>query len=314
MTKPTKTKVAIIQHQLPEQDATLALIERAARDPKIKVDKMRELLQMKRDHEADLREQRAEAARMAYQRDMIDAQTEMEPVVRKSDNPHTKSKYAKLEAISKAIKPIYGKKYGFALTYTSPKHLEDGTMLIGAWVLHREGHREYHELPGKVQTAGFKGNANMTELQGLGNLISYLRRYLTCMIFDVILTDEDNDGNHETPPGEKPDDFGQLVQESHAPKPVMDSKITVENDSGDWDGKTLIISGKPTVKEFKSPEAAAEYLEKVVGNHKSHASRAALVNDNLALIRALAKAGKGEAIQKLHGLVDAGEGASNVSH
>jgi hypothetical protein len=309
---PGKNVAVVHKHQLPEQDATLALIERAARDPKIDVGKMRELLQMRKDHEDDLREQRREDARMEYQRDMIEAQAEMEPVARTADNKQTTSKYAKLEHISKVIKPVYSK-HGFAMSYTSPKPLEDGTMMVGVWVMHRGGHKEYHELPGKIETTGFKGGANMTGLQGLGKLISYLRRYLTCMVFDVILYNEDTDGQGD--PTAQPDEFGELVQQGSAPKPVLDNKIPVEND-GDWDGKTLIVNAKPIKKDFANPEAAADYLATIVKNHKSQASRSQLVNDNLALIRALAKAGKAEVIQSLHALVDAGtpEGGGNVGH
>lgn len=306
---PGKSIAVTHQHQLP-QDATLALIERAARDPKIDVSKMRELLLMRKEHEDNLREQRKEAARQAYQCDMIEAQAEMEPVARTTDNKQTTSKYAKLEHISKVIKPVYSE-HGFAMSFTSPKPLEDGTMMVGVWVMHREGHKEYHELPGRIETTGFKGNANMTGLQGLGKLISYLRRYLTCMVFDVILYDEDNDGQGEVSTADHPDEFNELVQQGHAPKPVMDNKITIENDSADWDGKTLILNGKEIKKDFANPEGAAEYLSTVARNHKTQLSRAALINANLPLIRALAKAGKAEVIQGLHALADAGSVAEN---
>ena len=42
---------------------------------------------------------------------------------------------------------------------------------------------------------GLKGNPNKTAVQASGSTISYGRRYLKLMVFDVVLTNEDNDGN-----------------------------------------------------------------------------------------------------------------------
>lgn len=284
----------------PPSDPTLALIERAARDPDIDVSKMRELLQMKKDHEEDLRKQGAEEARRSYQSDMIAAQTEMEPVTRTAYNTHTKSKYAKLEHISAGIKPVYSK-HGFALSYTSPKRLEDGTMLIGVWCMHRGGHKEYHELPCKVETTGIKGSSNMTGLQGLGNLISYLRRYLTCMIFDVILIDEDNDGNSDTPE-KSSDGFAERVREEPPVKPEPEE---------DWKPEHGIsIGAKRQSIDYqgdKLPELQAlNYLSAVMEKRKHKQSRIDLINENLPLIRSLIKSGNGDQVKTLHAIADKG--------
>ncbi len=295
--------VAIQHHSLPEEDATLALISRAARDPDVDVDKMRELLQLKKDHEKDLREQRAEEARMAYQRDMIDAQAEMEPVARTADNKQTTSKYAKLEHISKVIKPVYSK-HGFALTYTSPKALENGTMIIGVWVMHRAGHKEYHELPGQIETTGFKGNANMTGLQGLGKLISYLRRYLTCMVFDVILYNEDTDGQQEK------EDVPHADKFTAAPEGPV-----IENDAPDWKPEDGVVLQSKTQKlKYKegselatSATQAANYLKAVTEKRKHKQSRIDLINENLPLIRMLIKNKQGDLVTELHAIADKGE-------
>lgn len=296
--KPAQQVVVTHHHQLP-QDPTLALIERAARDPDVDVSKMRELLQMKKDHEADLRAQRAEEARMAYQRDMIEAQAAMDPIARTADNKQTTSKYAKLEHISKVIKPVYSEK-GFALTFTSPKPLENGTMLIGVWVLHREGHKEYHELPGQIETAGFKGNANMTGLQGLGKLISYLRRYLTCMVFDVILYNEDTDGQAD--PGEKQ----QAKQD-----PFTEGNAVAGGQ--DWDAIGVQIGGKLSALKYNAGEdagskavQAANYLKAVISKRNHKKSRIELINENLPLVRALIKEKRQDVVDELHALADKG--------
>src|SRR5258706_7462666 len=72
--------------------AFLAMIERAARDPTIDVDKLDRLLQMRERENARVAEQAFNAA-------LADAQTEMQPVAADSDNPQTRSRYASYAAL-----------------------------------------------------------------------------------------------------------------------------------------------------------------------------------------------------------------------
>lgn len=46
-----------------------------------------------------------------------------------------------------------------------------------------------------MDMVGIKGNANKTATHGFGSTISYGRRYLTLLVFNITLTNEDNDGN-----------------------------------------------------------------------------------------------------------------------
>jgi hypothetical protein len=57
----------------------------------------------------------------------------------------------------------------------------------------RRPQRKYH-LDGALDDAGKDGTKNKTGIQAMGSTVSYLRRYLVCMIFNVS-TDDDNDGN-----------------------------------------------------------------------------------------------------------------------
>src|SRR5437899_1653418 len=91
--------------------AFLAMIERAARDPTIDVDKLDRLLQMRERENARVTEQAFNAA-------LADAQTEMHPVAADSDNPQTRSRYASYAALDRAVRPIYTK-HGFALSFNT---------------------------------------------------------------------------------------------------------------------------------------------------------------------------------------------------
>ena len=168
----------------------LTTIADLARDPACDVEKLRALIGMQRDV-------MAEQARIAFDAAMADAQAEMVPVLRSATNAHTKSRYARLEDIDNAIRPIITQ-HGFSLTFDNPDQSADGIVITCA-VAHRDGHVKNYKLAGARDDKGAQGNANKTPIQAIGSTISYLRRYLTCMIFNVSLTNDDNDGNEVAP-------------------------------------------------------------------------------------------------------------------
>lgn len=165
----------------------IAVIERASRDPNVDVAKMKELLQMQR-------EIHAVEAEAAFNAAMRAAQAEMTPVIRDAENQHTRSRYALLETIDANIRPIYSR-HGFALSFNSAPPSKPGLVRVICNVLHDQGHSRQYELEGDLDVSGAQGKANKTNIQGLGSSVSYLRRYLTCLIFNIVLKNEDNDGN-----------------------------------------------------------------------------------------------------------------------
>ena len=170
----------------PRELTTTEMIILAAQDSHTDAAKIRELYSIKRDIEAD-------ESRAAFYRAMRDCQAEMKPIVRESENKQTNSKYAKLEAIDKAIKPIY-QKHGFAIMWNSPMIEGSGTKVnVSCKVIHTSGHAEPFTLPGPLDLTGMKGTPNKTEMHALGSSLSYLKRYLKIFIFDLQLSDQDDD-------------------------------------------------------------------------------------------------------------------------
>ncbi len=178
------------QHEVatlePRELSILEVVQVAANSPNVDVAKMRELLDLKERYDA-------KQAETAFHQAMKDAQAEMQPVLRESTNSHTNSRYAKLEKIDSAIRPIYTK-HGFSLSFNSPA-AEGGDVTVTCTAFHSAGHSRNYELSGSLDGAGSQGKSNKTPIQALGSTVTYLRRYLTCMIFNVVLTNEDNDGN-----------------------------------------------------------------------------------------------------------------------
>lgn len=167
-------------------DSLLSFVAMAVKDPTIDVAKLESLLRMQREIIAD-------DARVRFNRAMSAAQAEIIPVVRDAVNPETRSKYARLETVDAAIRPIYTR-HGFNLSFTEVPN-EGPELKIACLVKHDAGHVEPYHLSALSDTTGPKGGANKTQVQGVGSSVSYLRRYLTLMIFNVALANDDNDGN-----------------------------------------------------------------------------------------------------------------------
>ena len=150
-------------------------------------------------------------AKQAFNDAMARAQGEMLPITNNAYNDHTKSGYAKLEAIDRAITPIHTK-YGLSISYdTETKNeadpIPEGLIRTVAIVAHAGGHeRRYHiDLP--ADDAGSQGTKNKTGVQARGSTNAYARRYLKLMVFNLS-TFNDNDGNRTNGAGGKTMDEG----------------------------------------------------------------------------------------------------------
>lgn len=196
-----------------ETGAVLSLIERAAKDPTIDMDKMERLMRMRNDMIERQQEQ-------AFFEAMGRAQAELPQVLRDAENSHTRSRYARLETIAKAITPVITR-HGFTLSFGTEDSPKAGHYRVTCTLGHASGYsRDYHaDLPADVE--GAKGNANKTAIQGFGSTVSYGRRYLTLLIFNVALTnDEDDDdgngGGHQAISEEQVDELMGLVARAGA--------------------------------------------------------------------------------------------------
>ncbi len=172
-----------------ESNSLLNCVAQAMQDPATDVHKLELLIRLQR-------EIAAETARLDFAHAMRAAQSEMQPIVRSAQNASTNSKYAPLEVIDAAIRPIYTR-HGFVLEFDS-EPVEVGVRMI-CEVTHAGGHRKVRRLEAALDTAGPQGKPNKTPVQALVSSTTYLRRTLTCMVFNLALTNEDNDGNRLRP-------------------------------------------------------------------------------------------------------------------
>lgn len=180
-------EVIVVPEPRPQATGTLALLERAL-----------ELKLTAADLGAwmDLHE-RAEAKRAAalFAQALSAAQAEMPCIVKDATNSHTKSKYARLETITHDIKPVYTK-HGLSLSFEPEPCPTEGFIRVRADLRHDAGHLQTYRVDMPKDGKGSQGNANaMNPLQASGSTFSYARRYLVCMIFDLVVAGEDLDGN-----------------------------------------------------------------------------------------------------------------------
>ncbi len=174
----------------PDEQNYLTIIERLAVNPDVDPDKIQKFL--------DMQERILDRnAKQAFNAAMNTVQDQIELVVAKIDNLQTKSKYADLKSILREVKPIYTQA-GFSLMFYEEDSAKEGQKRICCDIGHREGHTEKRHVDVTVQTTGIQGKAMMTQIHGEGSAISYGRRYLTCMIFNIPTGDDDGNAAGKT--------------------------------------------------------------------------------------------------------------------
>lgn len=181
-----------------ESASLLQVIERAAVNPHVDLDKMDRLLAM---HERIADRQRVEAERVrneaaesAYNRAMVDCQAEMRPVATDAVNSQTRSKYATYAQLDRHLRPIYTK-HGFAISFSDGVCNEPDWLLVTCEVFHRDGFKKRYEKKMPADGKGAKGGDVMTKTHAIGSASSYGQRYLMRGIFNIAVGEDDDDGN-----------------------------------------------------------------------------------------------------------------------
>src|SRR6056297_1740005 len=161
----------------------VVLIAQAARDKNVDTDKMRAIIDMKREEED-------RAAKLAFNRAFVAVKREIKPIVRNQRNEQTKSNYADAERIADMVDPIMDK-HGFAITYGTEPCDREGFYRMIADLLHEEGHEKRYTADIPNDNAGIKGTVNKTPTHAFGSSTTYGKRYMKMMIWDIATKDDD---------------------------------------------------------------------------------------------------------------------------
>jgi hypothetical protein len=161
----------------------LTVIAKAASDPNTDVDKLERLLAMQERVLEREAEQRFNVA-------MREAQEEMGPVLKNKSNKETHSTYADLEQVSRLMDPIIYR-HGFSMSFGTADCPYQNHYRVTCDVSHTGGFSKHYQADVPVDNTGPKGSQNKTMTHGFGSALSYGRRYLKLLIFDIATTDDD---------------------------------------------------------------------------------------------------------------------------
>lgn len=176
----------------------MSVIRTAALDPRCDVEKMRALLDMAKEVEAD-------EAKKAFTRDFIAMQEQLPSIGRdgkieirakdaqggRTGSVQQATPYATYNNIDKITKPIL-LAHGFALSFAT-EPAPDGRLNVIAYLDHAMGHQRKSTFPLPAETSGSKNN-----VQGWGSAMSYGKRYGAIALLNIVShapEDQDTDGH-----------------------------------------------------------------------------------------------------------------------
>lgn len=118
---------------------------------------------------------------------------EMENIAKNAKNPFFKSSYLDLSAIANTVRPLLAK-HGLSVVQY-PIDDENGRISVNTVLLHKSGQRI--EFPGI-----WVKPSKLGDVQVLGSIITYLKRYSIAAILFVAGCEEDDDGEKAVGRGE----------------------------------------------------------------------------------------------------------------
>ncbi|MDW9528109.1 ERF family protein [Sinorhizobium meliloti] len=191
---------AVVKHEqqapapaVSESAAIIQVIERAAMNPNVDIDKMERLLQM----QERIMERQAKASYMAA---LAEMQPDL-PEIPENGKGHGNIKYALWEDINELIKPVLGE-HGFSLSFRTGQ--ADGKIIVTGVLSHRDGHSEETTMHLPTDTSGSK-NA----VQAVGSSTSYGKRYTAQALLNLTSRGDDDDGKAA---GSKPDSEATITE------------------------------------------------------------------------------------------------------
>lgn len=173
-------------------DPWLTMIERAARDPAIQVEKMERLFDLS-ERAQKTRAKACFAADLALLQPKLPSIARSGAIVvpaRKDGDADRRTPYARLEDIMDEIRAPLAE-HGFAITFRVAATPDNRINVTGV-LMHRDGHTEETTFPLPHDSSGAKNN-----VQAIGSSITYGRRYTLLSLLNITShapQDADDDG------------------------------------------------------------------------------------------------------------------------
>ena len=170
-------------------------------------------------------------------------------------------KYAPLEEIDKHLRPLLLEEE-MDLSY-SDEPREHGWILMRGRLKHLpSGYFEDSFMPAPPDTSGGKST-----VQGVGSTNSYLRRYIACNIFNIVVVGEDDDGNGGTIDEAQTNTILDLIKRAKVgPKFLKYMRAQSIEDAGSLEAAVATIASRDYRKAITTLE---EQIAKAEANHAS---------------------------------------------
>jgi hypothetical protein len=244
----------------------LALLERVAVDPHADVEKLQRLMTMY-EH---LKAKEAELAFNAAKGRILKELAGVKIIKNKSAlyeiengkpqrGTHEAFKYASLEEIDKHLRPILAEEHMDLSFSDEPR--DGGEILIRGRLKHLpSGHYEDSFMTAPPDTTGGKSN-----VQAVGSTNSFLRRYIICNIFNIVVVGDDDDGNGGTIDEAQTKTILELIKTAKAgPKFLKYMKAQSIADAGSLEAAVATIAARDYCKAISTLE---EQIRKPKASH-----------------------------------------------
>ena len=140
----------------------------------------------------------------ALLKSLVEFNKQVKPIIKGANNPFYKSKYASLDTIQQTIRePLNAN----GLVITQSNVFSEGQLLVETRVWHSES--------GEYMSSIFPIVVNKQSAQDYGSAVSYAKRYSLSGLLNLIIEDEDDDGNKAS------DKSVTIIAESPSEKPWL---------------------------------------------------------------------------------------------
>jgi hypothetical protein len=243
----------------------LALIERVALAPRANVEKLEHLIAMYERVKAKEAELAYNAAKARILKKLAGIKiVKNRPVLSELDNrgPQKSTveafKYAPLEEIDKHLRPLLAEE-GMDLSY-SDEPCEGGILIRGRLKHLPSGHYEDSFMPAPLDTTGGKSN-----VQAVGSTNSFLRRYVACNIFNIVVVGDDDDGTGGTIDEAQSKTIVELIKKAKVgPKFLKYMRAQSVEEAGSLEGAVATIAARDYRKAVSTLE---EQIAKAEAGH-----------------------------------------------
>lgn len=163
-----------------QEISMLSTISRLALDPRCDMEKLERLMALQERMEA-------KSALEAFNAAFAEMQCEMPSVEKRTENTHTKKKYADLDDINAMVRPVMAK-FGFGVSFKIVN--QAGGVSVTGILMHKAGHREETTM-----LLPLDAGAGRSAVQSVGSTTTYGKRYVMCALLNITSgEDNDNDG------------------------------------------------------------------------------------------------------------------------